>query len=117
MGATGYQRSSVPVLVDATAAGTYGENVQPAHDVRTFQCYGVTSAGAGSATVKVWGSNIASPVNSTDVDWVLLGTMTLTLSTARSSDYLSSDATWRWVRAELDAVSGTGATVQCAMGV
>lgn len=47
--------------------------------------------------------------------WVLLGTITLT-GTAEASDGMATLSSWKWTRADVTAVSGTGATVVCIQG-
>jgi len=90
----------------ATGAGTiYGRG--PA--IKTFQIVGATSSGAGGATVKIQGSNDKST-------WVDLGTVTLTLATTASADGFVVDAPWVFSRANVTAISGTGAYASVFMG-
>lgn len=107
--------SSVQILSAATATGA-GDVHQPICTDRTFHAYGATTAGAGSATIVIEGSDITSPATGTRVDWVELGTITLTLSTTRTSAGFASQARWRHVRAFVSAISGTGASVNAFMG-
>jgi len=97
------------LLSDKTATGA-GDAYSVPNSKRTFQADGTTSSGAGSATVKVQVSNDNS-------NWIDLGTITLTLATTSSSDGFSSDAPWRYVRGNVTAISGTGASVNLYMGV
>ena len=76
---------------------------------RTFQASGLTTAGAGAATIKIQVSNDAS-------NWLDLGTISLTLSSSSSSDGFAADAPWGYVRANLTAISGTNAAVTVRMG-
>jgi len=86
----------------------------------TFQAIGETSAGSGSATIKIEVSNEAVPATDTSgddyADWIEAGTITLTLSTTKATDGFTIDAPWRWVRANLTAISGTDATVSVRKG-
>jgi hypothetical protein len=86
----------------------------------TFSANGETSAGAGSAVIKIEVSNVESPSTSTSgdgyADWLLAGTITLTLATTMASDGFALDAPWRWVRANLTTLSGTDATVSVLKG-
>lgn len=75
----------------------------------SVQVLGETSSGAGAATVEIQVSNVPSP--SVDGDWVVAGTASLTLSTARSSEALSFTVPYKYVRVEITAISGTGAKV------
>lgn len=106
---------SVALISDATATGA-GSTHQPVSHELTFQAYGATSAGAGSATLIVQVSDLSSPATGTDVDWLTLGTITLTLGTTRVSDGFASSARWRHVRGKVTAISGTDATVSLMMG-
>lgn len=99
------------MLVDATATGA-GPRYESGIPHVSFQAYGATTAATGAATVKLEGSNVNTPgVN----DWVVLGTVTLTLGTTSTTDGLTIYAPWRWLRVNLTAISGTGATVTAAI--
>lgn len=106
---------SVQLLTNVIAVSS-GEVMQLRCDLRTFQAIGVTSAGAGSATIIIEASNKASPATGTNVDWTTLGTITLTLSTTQTNDGFVSQAPWRHVRARVSAISGTDATVNAFAG-
>jgi hypothetical protein len=103
------------ILADATTTATSAVFKPQTHN-RSYQVYGATSSGSGSATVVIEVSSIESPVNSTNVDWITMGTVTLTLGTTRTSDGFVSTAAWRNVRARVTAISGTGAAVSVVMG-
>jgi hypothetical protein len=107
--------NSVIALNAATATGE-GEVHQVVCTDRTFHVYGATTAGAGSVTVVIEASDLPSPATSTRVDWVTLGTVTLTLSTTRTGDGFASQARWRHVRPYVTAISGTGANVTAYIG-
>lgn len=107
--------SSVQMLADATTTAT-GEKHSPRCVNRTFQGLGATSSGAGAAAIVIEASNKATPVESTNVDWTTLGTISLTLGTTQTNDGFVSVASWRWVRARVSSISGTGATVNAYMG-
>lgn len=78
----------------------------------TFQAYGSTTGGVGAATIKIQGSNLDDPNSFID-----LGTITLTLGTTIIADGLATTAPWKFVRANITALSGTGASVNVLMGV
>jgi len=99
--------TSVLLLEDKAVAGAGNARRSPSE--RSFQATGVTTAGAGSATVKIQVSN-------DETAWLDLGTITLTLSTSAASDGFSTIAPWAFVRANLTAISGTGASVTVSMG-
>jgi hypothetical protein len=101
------------LLLDAATTTVSGAAFKPPSRQRTFQVYGETSSGAGSATVVIEVSNIEAPGTN---DWILASTIVLTLSTTRTTDGFASIAPWRNVRARVTAISGTGATVSARMG-
>ena len=70
----------------------------------TFQASGTTTAGAGAATVVIQVSNDG-------LVWLTLGTITLTLGTTIAGDGFAADAPWGMARANVTAISGTGASV------
>lgn len=107
--------SSVQLLTDATATGS-SEKHSPRCVNRTFQAMGTTSSGVGSATIIIEASDKATPVEGTNVDWTTLGTITLTLGTTQTNDAFVSAASYRWIRARVSAISGTGATVNAYLG-
>jgi hypothetical protein len=78
----------------------------------TFQAYGTTTAGTGSVTVLIQGSNYTD-ANS----FITIGTITLTLGTTLTSDGFVSQAPWKYMRCNISAISGTGAAVTVLMGV
>jgi hypothetical protein len=78
----------------------------------TFQATGTTTASTGAATIKIQGSNL-DDANS----YVDLGTITLTLGTTLTADGFATSAPWKYVRANVTAISGTGASVNVLMGV
>jgi len=78
---------------------------------KSFQVSGQTTAGTGYAIVIVQVTNVATPILTTDVDWVTLGTFYLPLSTTKFSDIFSDEGTWRSVRGKVVDISGTGAAV------
>ena len=85
-------------------------------EVRTLQATGTTSSGTGAATIIIEGSNLISPAAGTNVDWVTIGTIVLTLGTTQTGEGFVSQARWRHIRARVSAISGTGASVDAYMG-
>lgn len=79
--------------------------------VKTFQAWGTTSSGTGSATIAVQGSN-----DQGQAVWDTIGTITLTLGTAATSDSFTSDDRYAVLRGNVTAISGTGASVSLTMG-
>jgi len=83
--------SVVNILTAATTTGA-GSIHLPWGTKRTFQAVGNTSAGAGSA-------------------------INLTLATTVATDGAASDAGWKYVRANVTTLTGTGANVTVIMGI
>jgi len=81
----------------------------------TFQAI-VTGTGTVGATVVMQGSNEDATYNGTNSNWVTINTFTLSGTTTATDGY-TSVSTWRYVRANVTAISGTSATVQVIMGV
>jgi hypothetical protein len=78
---------------------------------RTFQAT-VTGTGAVTATVRIQVSNDKTTwIDSTTTPHVALS------GTTTATDGYNMNAKWAYVRAVLDAISGTGATVSVFMGV
>jgi hypothetical protein len=97
-----------PLLAAATTTGA-GTAWQGPSGEKTYQASGTTSAGAGAATILIQGSNDGS-------NWDLIGTHSLTLATTTSSDSFLSNDRYKFVRANVTAISGTGAVVSETMG-
>lgn len=91
----------------ATGAGNFVYKDSPK---ATFQAI-VSGTGVVSATIDIEYSN--DGVNACDT---VGGTITLSGTTSHS-DGFTSDSPWKYVRAYITAISGTGATVQVYMGV
>lgn len=107
------KNASVSLLTDQTSTTTLTavKAHEPWCNYMTFQARGSTSAGAGSATIEIRVSN-------DNVDYTTLaGTITLTLSTTVVGDGFASLGAWRYVKAHVSALSGTGASVTVTMGV
>jgi hypothetical protein len=97
------------LLTSATTAAA-GAATRSVSATKTYQANGVTTSGAGSATIAVQGSN------DDGTSWDTIGTITLTLSTTSSSDSFASDDRYTWLRGNVTAISGTGASVDLTMG-
>lgn len=104
---------STPLLTAATTTAT-SQAFKPITVPRTYHAFGETSAGAGAATIVIDVSNVEAPA--TDADWIVMGTITLTLGTTRTGDGFTSTSAWRNVRARITAISGTNASVNVRMG-
>ena len=92
---------TVTILNAATATGA-GESHAPWNPARGFQIIAATTSGAGSAVVKIQVSNDKT-------NWIDLATFTETLSSTAVTEGFISDSPWRYVRANVSSISGTGA--------
>lgn len=102
------QSSTVKLLNAATSTGAGIAHI-PWGTKRTFQATGATSAGVGAATIIVQVSN-------DNENWMDMATIELTLSDTPSSDGFVTDAGWKYVRGNIDAISGTNAMVTLWIG-
>jgi len=81
----------------------------------TFQAI-VTGTGAVTATVLIQGSNQTATFIGDKSNWVTIDTYTLS-GTTTATNGSTSVSTWRYVRANVTAITGTSATVEVIMGV
>jgi hypothetical protein len=103
------------ILLNAATTTGAGEAWHPrdtaalaTYTYHSFQAVGATSASTGAATVLIQVSNDGT-------NFFTLGTITLTLGTATTSDGFAVANTYEYYRANLSAVSGTNATVSVYM--
>jgi len=94
------------MLINATSP-RFSEIIAPVQTMFSVQSWGNTTSGAGTAQIKMWGSN----VKETTVPWVLIATIDLTLGTTVVGDGTVFEAPWNFMRAELVSITGTGASV------
>lgn len=83
-------------------------NANSTYVFHSFQAVGSTTAGAGAATVLI-------EVSNDGVNYLTMATITLTLATAAATDGLAVINNWNYYRANLTALSGTGASVSVYM--
>lgn len=110
-------RANQITLMSGIIAAAYSHAVYPGKPKFTIHVDGVTSAGAGTAQIKVWASNKLAPSAANNLDWTLLATFDLVTSTTRVSGSNATDAPWAHVRVELVSISGTDGTVNAYMDV
>lgn len=110
MGQNVYVRSGAvrDLLVGATTTttGDWKFKDAPATAIQAT----VVGTGSVSATVVIEGSNDAVYAVST-----ALATITLSGTTSSSDGFVTSDSSWKYIRARITAISGTGATVNVNM--
>jgi hypothetical protein len=105
---SGYVHNLLGGGVTVTGAGNWLYKDSPN---ASFQAT-VVGTGAVTATVDIEVSNDGVYV----VDTVA-GTITLSGTTSHSDGFITQNSPWKYVRANVTAVSGTDATVNVTMGV
>lgn len=98
------------LLKDVGSIGA-GDALQTRNVSKTFQLIGKTSSGTGSAVVDVEFSN-----DPTKQNWVLAGTITISLGTSFSTDGFYSRSSWTYARGNVKTLTGTGAQVSLIIG-
>lgn len=104
------RKVGVLTLLDQVTTTATGNSVEPYHTNRTYEAFGSTSAGTGSASI------VIEARNSESAAWKTLVTISLSLTTAGVSDGAQSSAAWRYIRARVTTLTGTGATVSATLG-
>lgn len=102
-------RITEPLLSAATTVTT-GDFVETKTGGFSVSVSGKTTSGSGAATVVIEGSHDG-------ITPVTLATVTLTLGTATTSDGFAGAVSWRYLRARLSAISGTGSEINATVGV
>lgn len=103
-----YTKTEPLLLAGTTVAAASGRN-NPS-GMKTYQASGTTSAGAGAATIAIQGSNDGG------TNWDTIDTISLTLATVTSSSSFASMDRYGLIRANVTAISGTGASVSVNVG-
>jgi hypothetical protein len=75
---------------------------------RSFQAKGSVASSTGAATVEI-------QVSQDGTNYITLGTITLSLTTAESSDGFAAANSWEHYRANLTSITGSTATVTVYM--
>ncbi len=103
--------NAVVLLAAATATGTGSDpdnskdGIICWHSNRTYQAWGTTTGGTGAASI------VIEVRDHDEAPWLTIATVSLTLSTTASSDGFASSAAWKYTRARVATISGTGASV------
>lgn len=82
---------------------------QPPQSKKIFVLSGLVTSATGSAAVKIQGSL-------DDSRWVDLGSVTLSLGTVEVADKVENEYPYKHLRANVTAISGTGASVTVEVG-
>jgi len=92
-----------------TGAGSAFDASGPPGRQLSFVAHGTTSAGSGAAAIKI-------EVSLDGTRWVTLGNIVLTLGVAETYDGFIAFCPWLQVRANVESISGTDASVTVKMG-
>lgn len=98
-----------PIIENIAAAPGVGAFFESVKNKRSFQAI-LTGVGALTATVKVYGSNDGVNVCSTE-----MGTITLNGNDTVSDGFVT-DEPWKYVQAQVTAITGTSAKVKVLLG-
>ena len=101
------------LLSAATGTGAGTVNARTSKN-KTVQARGATTNGTGAATIYIQGTNFSNAATATD--WETICTLSLTLGTTVTQTSQVIEANWLFVRANVNAISGTGASVDVAVG-
>ena len=101
--------------VNSTTAVAASSPIYKESPYSSFQAI-VTGTGSVSATILIQVCNQEDTFNGVKANWITMGTITLA-GTTTATDGFTTVAPWRYVRANVTARSGTGATVEIIMGV
>ena len=104
--------SAVYLLENATEVGA-GERMATEFIYSTILANGSTSSGSGAAAISILVSNTGG---AGDEEWIVAGTINLTLGATPVADGFAMAAKWPHVKADLTSISGTGASVSVTMG-
>lgn len=100
----------VAKLLNAATATGAGSSCDKPRGSCTYHIIGSTTAGAGAATVTLEVSN-----DETD-NFLVIKTFNLVLGTSIVGDGFEVTASWQKIRANVTAISGTGASVTVYQG-
>jgi hypothetical protein len=105
----GATRATTTTTVQASNV-TYAEAIRA-----SFQAF-VVGTGTVTATVQIQATLDELTVNGTNSNWITLGSIILS-GTTTTTDGFSIVAPWRGYRANVTAITGTGATLTVLQGV
>lgn len=101
--------TKVQKILSAKTATGAGSVFMPLGPKRSFQALGTTASGSGAAVV-------ALLVSDDCVNYISAGTVTLTLGVAATTDGFVTDSHWKCIKANVNSISGTGASVDAWIG-
>lgn len=101
--------------VNSTTSNASSTAVYKESPYSAFQAI-INGTGSVSATVAIQVSNEEATGQGTNSNWITIGTISLS-GTTTATDGFTTIAPWRFVRATVSSITGTGATVEVIMGV
>ena len=96
-------------ILSAAVLNAVSERQQPVDVNRTIQALGRTTAGPGTAAIQIQGSLDG-------INFVKIATINLVLSDTDVTDGFATNAAWKYLRARVTGLTGTGATVDVWLG-
>lgn len=102
----GRARTVIQTILDSATATGAGTSYRSPAASKTYQAYGRTSAGTGTAVISIEGSNDGTRWNT-----VTTTTLSLTSATLAVSAGMTSDDRYGYARANVTTLSGSTATV------
>lgn len=106
-------------LASPTTSATAVSNGLAAAKTSPYAVFQVLLAGTGAvnATVQIQATLEDATAYGVNANWVLIDTITITSAAApQTGTGTNPVGSWRYVRAAVTAIAGTGATVQVLMG-
>jgi len=101
--------------VNSTTAVAASSPIYKESPYSSFQAI-VTGTGTVTAAIDIQVSNETDTLNGAKSNWITMATISLS-GTTTATDGFTTVCPWRYVRANVTARSGTGATVEIIMGV
>jgi hypothetical protein len=104
-------------VMGAITTTTASASCQPIAKDRTIQYTLTTSSGNGSATIVTQVSNDTTAANDAARNWITAATTTFASAASPQVDGFTMNTPWAFVRFNVTAISGTGATVTGTLGI
>jgi len=107
---------AVATLLNAASAPGPGAPYQPPGGRPVYEGKAITASltGTGQVTATL---NIEVTIDPVNGPWVKLAQITLNGAAPQADGFSVTSLIWGWLRANLIAISGSGAAATCAVGV
>lgn len=103
-----YAPVNITTLLNGVTATGAGQWMQLPGGAKTFHGHMTVTSGAGTATVAIEGTN--------NTGWIAQNLATLSLTDTADQSFTSNYASYLYYRANLTALTGTGAAVTANVG-